>query len=81
MKQLLFILTIGFSLCLLSSSVWAQSNKWQRDLDRSLQGIEERQKDMMVQLDRMEQKFEQITADLEEVKRKQRSFVNPKWGP
>jgi len=81
MKRLLFILTICFSLSALSSSGWAQSSKWQRDLDMSLLGIEDRQKDILAQLDRMEQKFEQIAADIEDVKKKQRSFVNPKWGP
>jgi len=81
MKRLLFILTICFGLSALSSSGWAQSSKWQRNLDRSLLEIEDRQKDIMIQLDRMEQKFEQIAAAIEDVKKKQKSYVNPKWGP
>lgn len=83
MRKICALLTISFSLSFLfsASSAFAQAEKWKRDMFEILADIEDRQKEILSRLEDMNQDYDQILADLEKIKKRQKSYVNPKWAP
>ncbi len=77
MKKLMLIVLF----VLFAQPSFAQSDKWQRDVLQILVEIEDRQKEILKRIDRLEEAQAGIDEGLKALKKGQRSYVNPKWAP
>lgn len=78
MKKLILVLSI---LLVSSSAAFAQADKWQRDLFQILEEIKDSQTEILDKITALENKQADITKALEDLKKTQKSYVNPKWTP
>lgn len=65
----------------IASSAFAQSEKWQRDIYQILTEIQDEQRAILRKVETLEEKQAHITDALQELKKNQKSYVNPKWTP